>query len=328
MAVRLYLHIGHPQTGTTALQSFFSQNALALAAAGLLYPQTGRLSTAHYLFSFALGLGHWDEGEVAAPEILGEQLKREIAASSCDRVLLSSEYFALAGPAQIARVKTLFADYDARILIYLRRHDYALEAGYAQSAKTTAAPPWQPNVESFVLYQLTANLKQYDYLACLRRWAAAFGPEAVIVRPYEAVQNQPDLFGDFLRAIEVDDRAALIRPGALNVSLNPPFTAALTSINRAAIPEKTKRLLRAAIIRLGGRQQAKEPYLSSTMRHAIVQRFAPSYGVIATEFLGRTDGVLFREPPPEGAPSADAPREPTSEEVLAVILEAMALYLG
>src|ERR1700761_9452859 len=165
--VRLYLHIGYPQTGTTALQSFFSQNAARLAEQGLLYPQTGQLHNAHYLFNFALGLGHWDEGAVEAPEVLAEKLKHEIASTSCNRVLLSSEYFMLAGPDAIARIKALFADYDIRVLVYLRRHDDALEAAYAQSAKTAVAPPWQPNIESFILYQLTANLPQYDYLACL-----------------------------------------------------------------------------------------------------------------------------------------------------------------
>ncbi len=196
--MRLYLRYArYPQTGTTAPQSFFSQNASHLAAAGLLYPQTGQLNTAHYLFNFALGLGRWEEGEVETPAVLAEKLKQEIEVSSCDRVLLSSEYFALATRDDIVRVGALFADFDMRIVVYLRRHDRALEAAYAQSVKTTLAPPWQPNIESFILYQLTTN-RQYDYLAGLRRWASVFGQEALIVRPYERGQNKPDLFADFL----------------------------------------------------------------------------------------------------------------------------------
>jgi hypothetical protein len=141
------------------------------------------------------------------------------------------------------------------------------------------------------------------------------------------VQNQPDLFGDFLRTIEVADAETLIRPGNLNVSLNPRFVAALSTVNRATIPDKTKQLLCAAIIQLGGKQPAKEPQLSAAMRHAVVQRFVPSYRAIAAEFMGQADGTLFREKLPEAPSSAEAPRAPSNEAILTVILKAIALYL-
>jgi hypothetical protein len=327
MAVRLDLHIGYPQTGTTALQSFFTQNAARLAEKGLLYPQTGHLNNAHYRFNFALGLGSYDEDKIEAPEVLRDRLRDEVAGSSCQRVLLSSEYFVLASREDIARIKLLFGDYDMRIVVYLRRHDTALEAAYAQSVKTLGLAEWQSGgIDSFVLYQLTSNNHQYDYLACLRRWAAVLGKDALIVRPYEKTQNQPDLFADFLTAIGVADSPALVRPGQLNPTLNPDYVAAIAALQRAPVPEATKNMVLAALINLGGRETVKRPHLALPMRKALVQRFRPSYRTIAEEFLGESGGVLFKEPLQDQPAGEPAPAI-DSRATIDLILKAVALYL-
>ena len=68
---------------------------------------------------------------------------------------------------------------------------------------TTVLPPWGPGIESFVLYQLGLGTVPYDYLATLRNWAAAFGTDKMVVRPFERVQLKPDLYADMLRIIGI-----------------------------------------------------------------------------------------------------------------------------
>lgn len=44
----LFLHIGLPKTGTTAVQNYFYQNQNILEDYGILYPKTGRITTKKY----------------------------------------------------------------------------------------------------------------------------------------------------------------------------------------------------------------------------------------------------------------------------------------
>ncbi len=63
------------------------------------------------------------------------------------------------------------------------------------------------------------------------------------------------------------------------------------------------------------------------MRRALIARFRPSYRTIAEEFAGQAQGALFREAVPEPLAQDEAISAVSSETILALILEAAAVYL-
>ena len=323
---RLYLHIGYPKTGTTALQTFFSENTEALATAGILYPATGRISNAHYAFNFSLRIGHFNPKlDIPAPNVLRAALDKEASAAGCDALLVSSEYFSLARRAD--EVRDFFVGYDVKIVVYLRRHDDAVESGYGQSVQTVPSPPWGPTIDSYVLYEITANPILYDYLPTLQRWAAVFGKDALIVRPFERQQNTPDLFSDMLGAIGVVDSPAFQRPGQINNSLRPEAIAAIHAVRRTSLPEPIKSNVVSHLIRTGREGSSRGRHMSPQMRSALVGRFAPFYSIIARDYMGREDGILFRDPPPTPTDEWERTPQLNPDEVLEYVLSKLAPQL-
>jgi hypothetical protein len=324
---RLYLHIGYPKTGTTMLQSALAQNAVALAKLGVLYPRTGQINNAHYAFNFSLGIGDYaGDLKIETPEILREQLHDEVMRSGCDRIIISTEYFSIAR--SMEKVTELFSGYDIKLIVYLRRHDHAFESAYSQSVKSVADPPWQPNIESFIVYELMVNALHYDYLQTLRRWADHLGKDAITVRPYERSQNTPDLLSDFLATVQVADSQEFIRPENVNVSLGPHSVAAIQAVRRTSIPNPIKDRIVGKLIQIGSKQgQPKGQYLSPRMRIAVVGRFAQSYRAIATEFMGRATGRLFDEPVPRPTDPWIKVPELSQDELLDLVLRAAAAWM-
>ncbi len=317
---RLFLHIGYPKTGTTALQAFLAANGAALAAQGVLYPSAGRLhrygrlDDAHYGASFAMGLGAWDRpADVAIPEGVGAAIAAEAAAAGAERVVVSSEYFATAGPAERARVQAEFADFEMRIVCYLRRHDDALESAYAQAVKTVADPPWGASVEGYVVHELGMGTFSYDYLGVLRQWAHSFGTPAITVRPYERAQNQPDIAADFLRVIGVEDGPGFVRPPRANPSIGPRTAAAIQLVRRTGLAPAEKQWVVGQLIAADALAPSDAHYLTAVLRESLVRRHWPMYRVIAREFMG-SDEPLFTAPRPDGID--DLRRDDMSPEAL------------
>lgn len=321
---RIYLHIGHQKTGTTMIQAALARNAARLAERGILYPAAGRINNAHYGFNFALGIGQpAGPVDVENPDTLRKRLAEEVLSSGCERIVISSEYFSIA--TSVNTVRDYFSEYEVRIIVYLRRHDHALESAYGQAALTTVDPPWQPNIDSFILYQLTANNVLFDYIQGLMRWATQFGRDAVIVRPYERSQNRPDLLADFLKTIEVDDSDDFERPGEVNSSLSGACVSAIQAVRQSAIPEPVRRAIIGRLVQIEAPNRLKGHYLSPAMRHMLIRRYAASYNAIAREYLGRQDGLLFEEPVPPALGNWAKVAEITDREKLDLILRAVAL---
>jgi hypothetical protein len=181
MSRQLILHIGYPKTGTTALQSFWHLNAAFLRDNALLYPQAGRVHTAHYGYSYRLGLHDGDTRfDVSELDEMISCLRAEMDQNGVNRALLSSEVFIKAADPET--VRTVFEGFDVKILVYLRRHDHLLESGYSQSVRSSPSPPWDSSIGSFILHQLGAGQFSYDYLALLRRWSEVFGKSNMMIR--------------------------------------------------------------------------------------------------------------------------------------------------
>lgn len=178
----VFLHIGMSKAGSSAIQQSLVVNASTLSEAGICYPGAGRRwGNAHYKLFHDLRKGQVEE---SLSEALGE-------AEFQKTVVLSCEGFWVIEDEEIEALHRSLAEYDVRVLLYLRRPSDYVPSSYRQSIRRRGdtctpeeywrrGPPW-PHL---------------NYSDQLKRWGRCF---QLRVRAYEAVKHRIE--EDFMRAI-------------------------------------------------------------------------------------------------------------------------------
>ncbi len=324
----VYLHIGMNKTGTTAIQRFFSKHQSVLKDYGLLYPSTGHTgSSSHSALSSALGFEHKkNASNVLLVTKLQQTLKRELKETKAQQVLFSSEYFSM--PYAIEPVKTFFSDYDTRIIIYLRRHDEWWQSYYNQAVKCVANPLWNSGFKQFVQFQKKNSPYTGNYRKLVNRWATVFGQENIIIRPYEAQQNQPNIVADLLCTIGFNDAALQLAHPLERVNESPSFFTLqlIDSYQRANIDSETRRELIKYLL-LNSKQAAEHnestPVIPPRLRRQLIKENLADYEYIAKNYLGRENGQLFYDPLPDPKEPWEAPQRPNVVAIVEETIKAM-----
>jgi hypothetical protein len=299
---RLVLHIGMNKTGSTALQSFWSQNAEPLRTSGLLYPVTGRVGAMQHVgLADALGFRGAPEPDEEKLSHLRARLDAEVRQTSPDVVLLSSEF--LARRRDLRPVRRFLSGYDVSVVVYLRRHDFWMYARYSQAVRSVNDPPWDKGFAGFCAFESNRRDVHVRYRGLVDAWAAAFGADSVVVRPYERQQNRPDLLTDISCAagLPMSGAGAAFGDGIRNRSLGPLGARLCEEIQRSALHRATKRRAVRAVDRIARclpRARPRIPERQHDLLRDLVEQNAEDYRYIATRFLGRADGRLFLDPPP------------------------------
>jgi hypothetical protein len=300
--MEIIFHIGYNKTGTSSIQSFFAGQRSEALEAGLLYPETGCFNNAHYGFS---------DFFVKQPSVLSDELRKnlmsnlvnEVKKTNPRKILLSSEYFTLAGPVATAKIKESFDECFKQpkylVVVYLRRHDLWFESLFNQAVKTVDQPQWGLNIEDFVLCSL--GLPATSYLTQLRKWAKVFGKKNLIVRPFETAQfNQGDLLIDFISRITPGmSIPANLSPYKENtsISLNQLYQIGLLRRMQPGIDVELE-IARILSMPAGvGEKPCPVGFgkLTITQRRSLVNLFGQEYTLIAKNFLARKSGKLFHE---------------------------------
>ncbi|MBK6584051.1 MAG: hypothetical protein IPG20_14330 [Gammaproteobacteria bacterium] len=322
MPPKLYLHIGINKTGTSAIQRYLSSHRAELVRESVLYPVTGRAGEAHYGLSRALGFAH-GKPPVNAQELerLRSALLEEMRASDAQSVILSSEDFVLRG--DIARVREFLSAFDCRIVVYLRRHDHWWLSSYNQAVKMVANPPWEPGINAYLQFCRKRKSARASHRELLERWAEVFGVPAICVRPYEAAQNEGGVVADFLRTTGLAELAAGAAGSSerVNESLAGDVVHILDLVQRARISPRMRETLKIKLLaeRVAAPAAAVD-LMRPRLRRRLIEENRPDYEYIARTFLGREDGVLFREPEPRGDEAWEAPPLPDKVAVIGRIL--------
>jgi hypothetical protein len=320
MSKTIYLHIGANKTGSSALQNYFNNNRKALLDKGILYPSAGIRGDAHYELSDLLGFTQMTQAAVdfaAKPLVaLSASLRSEILSHPANTVVISSEYFVL--PKAVETVRRFFEGFDVKVVVYLRRHDKWWPSAYNQAVRTVTSPPWKRGFESFIKFHERQGPcpSKAAYRLLLDRWAAVFGKENVIVRPYEAQQNQPNIVSDFLAAIGCAEVSAQLPPMArrVNGSVDGTMLAYIDMLQRASIDQALRgRLIKYVLESYpsNGAPLSIDP----AVLLALVQKNEQDYSYIAREYLGRQDGVLFYEPLPNPSKPWHKTKQPSPAEI-------------
>lgn len=211
----IYLHIGMPKTGTTSLQHFLKNNQEKLLEEGYLYPKSGRIPTADNItvnrlnhHSLASALLRKYAPKAATPQSAiwegsWESLKIEIEMIKPKNVIISSEHFTITStlefynPDIIAMLKKMLEQYEAKIIIYIRRQDEFFRSMYCQEIKTHC----ESGIREFILH----FKNKANYHQILEVWKNEFGLKNVIVRPFEKEQlKNGDIVDDFLESINLN----------------------------------------------------------------------------------------------------------------------------
>ncbi len=314
--MHVYLHVGLPKTGSTALQRALAAAADTLREAGWLVPRTPGFGTMEHrrlsLFArdaaaaaeprewAAFGAGF---GDIESFRLwFSEAFYDEAANSGATALILSDEGLTPAAPHEMARLKGLLASLadTITIIIYLRRQDAYLLSEYSQQVKrgntALAIDRWMNGA---------ADRFCFDQKAVLDRWAAAFGRENLRIRLFErGALVGGSVVSDFRACLGLS--AALLpeapNTSAANVALDAPATAFMRRFNALyplmeprATPERHEALLNVTARGVGSDNDGTVLAPAPESLEAFQARWANGNAAVARAYLGRPDGVLYHE---------------------------------
>ena len=311
---RVWIHIGLPKTGTSAVQSSFADARATLREAGLLYPETGEVGGGHARLAWPfLSPTRKERADVkekldeAEAERLWDTLADEVSSAGAADTLLSSEYFSEIEPHVLAGLAHRFSG-GVRVLVYLRSQDELIESGYNQEVKA--------GLTSTEFRMPSRPVPSYDYATLLGKWSEAFGRDNITVRLYDAAIAASGAERDVAAAIGLEPTTLERSTFVANPSLHPALVELQRRLNALGEPRSALVPQLQSVVAASGE---RVPHLlSARQRRAILELYAESNQTVARDYFGIQNGQLFPQP------DDDAPRTQHAD-ALEFVSRAMAL---
>jgi hypothetical protein len=251
----LWLHIGMPKTGTTALQGWLHGHADFLGAHGIRYLATGRdrgTGTGRLICHNALAIA-MSRGWHGQPETAPEAMAAEIAAHEGAQCILSSEMFfgrdlTPLRQRYLSRIAT-----PLRVFVYLRRFDDFIEADYKQRAKNGLPTGGAERFVAERLERIEADPDYLNYGTAFERIKAQLPGAEIVPRLYLRDEMAGgNVILDFLSVLGVDPDTVPLPKVAANRSLSRVASEALGLFDeRAGYDKKARRRLGRALQQSG-----------------------------------------------------------------------------
>jgi hypothetical protein len=195
MQKKVFIHVGPPKTGTSAIQNWFSENTEILLTKGVYYPKhaldpngvsSGNLSTVCNIVQ------HAELGKPATIKISEEKISALLAEfnkSGCHCLFLSSEFFI---QHMLALKKSIP---NVRFIAYLRNPIEIMESNYNQGVKRAG-------------FSHCINLASFNtmpHVNYLLDYVESADKESLVLRFYEVSFNgTASLIDDVLTLLEVE----------------------------------------------------------------------------------------------------------------------------
>jgi hypothetical protein len=325
---RVILHVGTGRTGTSTIQTFLERNRL------LLHKHDFDYAGPNDLVSCPQEEGCWDEGGLSRGL---RELKQRMQDARTGSMIWSREslstYDFIKSTERVRMIKDAFPASHPQVVIYLRRQDHYLRSAYLQwGIKDKTYPgPTRKFDESLALATLPDIDKMrhnnLDYDALVKPWIDVFGHENVTVRIFEKDQLiEGNLLRDFCHAAELPQIDYDFDVANANVSYNMELHDMLGMYNSVFEKSFASVEMINFFDTLGMDPFFSQKYfsqfsISPKCRIEILRHCEESNRKVAKEYMGRADGVLFREP----WPSANDPHEPypglTMEKLVPILLQ-------
>ncbi|NOU66229.1 hypothetical protein GC096_19500 [Paenibacillus sp. LMG 31461] len=304
---KIYIHIGMPKTGSSAIQAFLALNYENLLKRHVHFPNPPSFSQA-----FQTSSGNADvlyelfiNNELIEIERFIESLGHE------DKVILSSERLFEVLQLYPTRFFSVLNRYNFKIICYVRRHDNLISSYYNQRVKNHD----EVN-RSTVLEYVKLNSHFYEVLSESLKYTSS---ERFIIRPYEKQQFcGGNIYSDFLNCIDIEVEGDFIFPEKIvNPSLGWDALEFRRHLNMLRIDHDNitnKLAINALLAKYTvehnmGRPFQENSIFSPTERYEIINSFSEKYECIARTFLGRENGKLFYD----DIPDIDSPWQQNEE---------------
>lgn len=226
MVKKLYLHVGTPKTGTSAIQKFCLWNREVLREFNYAYPTFPK----EFKGAPEAHNGYFLTKRIKDEEKIFEKCMAEVLRQFdiCDNVILSDEnmwkkcecrenlWTDLMSWAKLHKIQV-------KVIVYLRRQDEYAVSLWAQRVKVGH---WDCSTDTFEQWLKNYEEKEVlDYAGRIEQFVNFFGRENVIVRKYARDEfENGDVFSDFLKifGLKMDSRFVVkIEPVNISLKGNP-----------------------------------------------------------------------------------------------------------
>ena len=295
MKKTVYIHIGRPKVGSTAIQRFLKTNRKVLLKNGVLYPHAGEKQNASHKLAEVLLSGRTNPQEGSAKELYKE-LVDEIEKSTATSCVISSENFYFVKPKLLAR--KLSKKFDVKIICYIRRQDEVLVSSCIQELRDDSlAEEEQNNLDLYM--NSPVRLRLLDYKVMLDQWADTFELSNVIVRVYESGQLKDNLFKDILdvMGLEFTDAYEVPKQRA-NPTPSSDVLELIKGINSYPASPYIRRQIKSRLVDISENIGSSKSYdakhiFSIEQRQKVLAQFDKSNAETARKYFNRDDGRLF-----------------------------------
>ena len=297
----IYLHIGMPKTGTSAIQVFLAQNIEGLLARGISYPaleslkiaKKGRVTSGNMgiLSRALLPSFHADFPKDVDSDALLAQLQNKIQTSHSKKIILSSEFLTVVPEKGLIALYNTLKAYDMKIIIYLRAQEQFIQSVYAQRVKRHGEVE---SIEAFTQERLHEK-SILNYYQLLNKFSNIFGKHNLIIKIYEKEQLQNNnLLDDFLDVIGLQPNHGFVTTKKW-VNKTPKKTAINLSrvLNNFTSFPLVSRLISLTMKTSHRPFFSEKMMINSKLQNEIISTFSDSNSQLAKVYLNRDNGVLF-----------------------------------
>ncbi|WP_170412226.1 hypothetical protein [Ruegeria atlantica] len=246
----LWLHMGMPKTGTTALQGFLRRNHAVMDEIGLRYMETGRrrldggtrLAISHNIVAFHIN---------RSPDPMDpfrSAMTSEYDAHAGQTCVVSSEMFYFCNLNRLAEVFADIPSRELKITFYCRRYSDFFEADYKQRAKAGRLPNGGTDYIRQRLGQIRENPEQLSFSTKLAEIRTAFPGVTVVPLLYErSGMVRGNVVDDFLSRIGTPLGEEVAAGAVSNPSQSRAASEAFGVISRALGRKKSRQLRRVFV---------------------------------------------------------------------------------
>lgn len=290
--MRVYLHIGYPKTGSSAIQSHVHSNLDWFQRRGFYIPRAGYASGLGHCFLVNPGSQPFTPmGSIRALDSNSQfdRLAKELAAQTeqgYDKALVSWEGFALMSQQTITEMATVLGDHEIFLLAYVRDQVSLYQSSSIQLLESLRSPP----ADRFFRegYIRNDDLARFDFHATLSMWQRCFGAS---LTPHVRIYDRQRLLNgnvviDFLQwlGLQPDDEFAL-QTKSVNHSLDTRAAGLLLAGKAAGINRgRLVRLSRALSEVAKSSNPASYEFLASSDREYIYDHFKDSNTKLFIDF--------------------------------------------
>ncbi len=310
----LYLHIGTPKTGTSAIQNFLTDNRRLLEKKGYCYPDMqvsfqgiGAKRNGHFLVYHYKSLEK-AEAVKKENELVEQKLKMIYELSEkYENIVLSDEGIWNAYHTKNDFWKNLNNalknhNITLKVIVYLRRQDLFIQSYWAQQVKEIQTYTFSNYINEGIY-----KACQLNYYDAVKEISDNTGKENMIVRVYESQQfygGNGNINEDFLDAIGLKmDGEYSASSKIKNTSLYGVYLEAKRVMNynkafrekQSYVVDYLRELQEEAGREDAGEETSKLSYFTGDTQRKFMAGYIPGNQKIAVEFLGRKEKRLFYE---------------------------------